>query len=102
MVGVLLLIAALVMALDGTALPRLVSDISAEEISNYSSDRFTHEPELWRVHVRTMHSVLDAIGWTTIQGDKAAWAVRKAEYLFISGLFSVAISLAILIAVMTF
>jgi hypothetical protein len=102
LVGVLLLIASLVMALDGTVLPRLVSDISAEEISNYTSERFTHEPELWRVHVRMLHSVLDAIGWTTVQGDKAAWAVRKAEYLFLSGLFSVALALAMLIVVMTF
>lgn len=102
LIAVLLLVASLVTALDGTLMPRLVSDISAEEVSNYASERFTHEAELWRVHVRTLHSVLDAIEWTTVQGDKAAWAVRKAEYLFLAGLFSVAVTLGTLIVVVTF
>jgi hypothetical protein len=83
-------------------LPALVSGVSAEEVSNYTSDRFTHEPGLWRVHVRTIRSLLKAIGWTTVQGDKAVWAMRKAEYLFLSGLFSVALALAMLIVVVTF
>jgi hypothetical protein len=99
---VLLLIASLVTALDGTLLPRLMFGISAEEVSNYASQRFTHEPELWRVQVRTLRSMLAAIERTTIQGDKAAWAVRKAEYFFLAGLFSVAIALGTLIAVVTF
>jgi hypothetical protein len=102
LIGVLLLIASLVTALDGTLLPRLMFGISAEEVSNYASERFTHEPELWRVQVRTLRSVLVAIERTTIQGDKAAWAVRKAEYLFLAGLFSVAIALGTLIAAVTF
>jgi hypothetical protein len=102
LVGVLLLIFSLVTALDGTLLPRLVSGVSAEEVSNYASERFTHEPELWRVQIRTLRSVLVAIELTTIQSDKAAWAVRKAEYLFLAGLFSVAIALGTLILVVTF
>ncbi len=102
LIGVLLLIASLVTALGGTLVPGLVSDISAEEVSNYASDRFTHEPELWRVHVRALGAILDAIEWTTHQGDQAAFAVRKAEYLFLTGLFSVAVALGTLIVVMTF
>ena len=52
--------------------------------------------------MRTLRSVLDAIEWTTLQGDKVAFAVRKAEYLFLTGLFSVAVALGTLITVMTF
>lgn len=89
-------------ALDGTLLPRLAAGVSAEEVSNYASKRFTHEPELWRVQIRTVHSLLVAIESTTVQGDRAAWAVRKAEYFFFAGLFSVAVALGTVIAVMTF
>jgi hypothetical protein len=102
LIGVLLLIGSLVTALGGTLTPGFVSDISAEEVSNYMAQRFTHEPELWRVHVRTLSAVLEAIERTSIQGDEVAWAVRKAEYLFLSGLFSVAFALGTLIVVMTF
>jgi hypothetical protein len=101
LLGVLLLIASLATALSGTLVPRLVADISAREVFYYASERFTHEPDLWRVHVRTLRTMLDAIQWTTLQGDKVAFAIRKAEYLFMTGLFSVAAALATLIAVMT-
>lgn len=96
------MIGALVTALGGSLAPRLVSGISASEVSNYASERFTHEPELWRVHARTLRAVLVAIERTTVQGDTIAWTVRRAEYLFLTGLFSVAVALGTLIVVMTF
>jgi cytochrome c biogenesis factor len=99
LIGVLLLTASLVTALHGTLLPALVSGISAEEVSNYTSERFTDEPDLWRVQVRMIRSLLDAIELTTVEGDQAARAVRKAEYLFLIGLFSVGTVLSTLIAV---
>jgi hypothetical protein len=102
LVGVLLLVAALVTALRGTLVPDLFSEISAKEVANFNSERFTHEPDLWRIHVRTIRGLLRVIELTTIQGDQAARAARKAEYLFLAGLFSVGIALAILIAVVTF
>jgi hypothetical protein len=89
-------------ALRGTLVPDLFSEISAKEIANFNSERFTHEPDLWRIHVRTIRGLLRVIELTTIQGDQAARAARKAEYLFLAGLFSVGIALAILIAVVTF
>jgi hypothetical protein len=102
LIGVLLLVAALVTALRGTLLPALVSGVSAEEVSNYTSERFLHEPDLWRVHVRMIRSLLTAIELTTVEGDEAARAVRKAEYSFLTGLFSVGVSLGTLIVVVTF
>lgn len=102
LVGVLFLVAALVTALRGALVPELVSEISTAEVANYRSERFTHEPDLWRIHVRMIHGLLDLIESTTVQGNGAARAVRRAEYLFLAGLFSVGITLAILIAVVTF
>jgi hypothetical protein len=102
LVGVLLLISSLVTALRGTLVPALVSDVSAEEVSNYTTERFTHEPDLWRVQIRMIRSLLDAIELTTVEGDEAARAVRNAEYSFLTGLFSVGVAFGILIAVVTF
>jgi hypothetical protein len=99
--GVILLVAALVSALRGSLVPKLVAEISAAEVANYRSERFTHEPDLWRIHIRMIHGLVDVIELTMVQGDEAARAVRKGEYLFIAGLFSVAASLAILIGGVT-
>jgi hypothetical protein len=101
LIGVSLLVLALVTALRGTQMPEFVRQISTEEVANYASERFIHEPDLWRVHVRMIHSLLDAIETITIQGDEAARALRKAEYSFLTGLFSVGVSLAILIVAVT-
>jgi len=101
LVGMLLLVASLVAALRGTLSPGPV-DLSAEEVSNYTSDRFTREPDLWRVHVRMIRSLLDAIESTTVERDEVARAVRNAEYSFLTGLFSVGIALGIVIAVVAF
>ncbi|HEX3737104.1 MAG TPA: hypothetical protein VHV53_06135 [Solirubrobacterales bacterium] len=89
LVGALLLIVALVTALRGTLVPRLVSDLSAEEVANYTSNRFLSEPDLWRVQVRALRGLLDSIEWTTRQGDEAAQAVSGAENLFFAGLTAV-------------
>lgn len=102
LLGTILLIAAFLTALYGTLLPNLVSDISAEEIANYTTERFTHEPDLWRVHIRTINGLLISIASTTKQGDKAADAVRLAARFFLVGLLAVGVALAILVAVVTF
>jgi hypothetical protein len=102
LVGVLLLVGSLVTVLRGTVLPELLSVVSVEEVGNYVTERFIHEPDLWRVHLRTILTLLDAIETTTDQGDQAARAVRKAEYFFFAGLFTVGVAFATLIAVVTF
>jgi hypothetical protein len=100
--GTILLILAFVTALRGTLLPQLVSDISAREVANYLTDRFSHEPDLWRVQMRTIRGLLDSIESTTRQGDKAAQAVSWAGRFFLAGLSAVGIALAILISVVSF
>jgi hypothetical protein len=102
LLGSVLLVVALATALRGTLLPQPVSDISAGEVANYTSDRFTHEPDLWRVHVRAIHGLLASIESITWYVDAAARIVEKAEYFFLSGLFTVGIAFATLIVEVTF
>ena len=80
----------------------LLLEASIEEVANYTSDRFIQEPDLWRVQVRTVRGLLDAIELIMVQGDRADRAVRNAEYSFLTGLFSVGVALAILIVEVTF
>jgi hypothetical protein len=102
LLGGLLLIASLATALRGTLLPQPVSDISADEVANYTSERFTHEPDLWRVQVRAIHSLLISIGSMTRHVDNAARAVERAEYFFFAGLFTVGAAFATLILEVAF
>jgi hypothetical protein len=102
LVGLLFLILAVVTVLRGTVQPTLLSGISVEEVANYVTERFTDEPDLWRVHLREIHGLLELIEVTTEQGDKLGQAVEKAEYFFLAGLFAVGIAFATLVAVVTF
>lgn len=82
--------------------PQLVSDISGREIANYATTRFTHEPDLWRIHVRTIKGLLISIDNTTKAGDRAVATLRRASLLFLMGLFSVGFALAIFLVEVTF
>jgi hypothetical protein len=100
--GALLLIGASVTALRGALLPRFVFDLSTEEVANYATDRFVQESDLWRVHLRTIHALIQSIELTTRLGDKAAQALRRAERFFFAGLLLVGNALGILVLVVTF
>jgi hypothetical protein len=102
LVGSALLIAASVTALRGALLPRFVSDISTEEVANYTGERFIEEADLWRVHLRSLHAVLRMIESTTRLGDRAAQAIRRAERFFFAGLLLVGNALGILVLVVSF
>jgi hypothetical protein len=101
LLGVLFLVASLVIVLRGTVLPTF-SAVSTEEVANYVDERFTNEPDLWRVHLRTINGLLENIERDTERGDRSEQAVGIAEYFFFAGLFSVGIAFATLIAVITF
>jgi hypothetical protein len=100
--GTVLLILAFVFALRTALLPHLVSDLSDEEVANYLTERFTSEPDLWRVHVRMIRGLLKSIKWTSRQGDRAARSVARAAFFFLLGLAAVGLSLAILVLVVSF
>ena len=97
--GIVLLVVSLVVVLRGSILPESVSAVSTKEVANYVTERFTNEPDLWRVHLRTIHGTFQLIELTSVQGDRAERALRKAEYFFLAGLFTVAAALATLIVV---
>ncbi|HEX4304927.1 MAG TPA: hypothetical protein VHZ54_02715 [Solirubrobacterales bacterium] len=101
LIGVLLLVLSLVTVLRGTVLSDVISAVSAEEVANYVTERFIDEPDLWRVHLRTIHGVLSMIELTTSEGNEAERALRTAEYSFFAGLFAVGIAFAILIVAVT-
>ena len=87
--------------LRGTVLSGSNSVISADEVAHYVSERFIAEPELWRIHLRTIHGLLELIELTTSQGDDAERSLRKAEYFFFAGLLSVAAALTTFIVEVT-
>ena len=98
----LLLVASLAVALRGTRVPRRMSDVSVDEVANYDSERFMSEPDLWRVHLRTIRGLVALIESTTRQCDRAALAVRRAENIFLVGLLLVGVALATLTVTVTF
>jgi hypothetical protein len=100
--GSFALIAAFVTALRGSAVPRGVSDVSAREAAGYLLPRFTSEPDLWRVQLRTVKALVTAIDATTQQVDAINRAVAWATRFFLAGLAAVGIALAILVLVVTF
>src|SRR5262245_24999985 len=68
--GAFLLVASVTVALRGAALPRLASEASTNEVASYASDRFINEPDLWRVHLRTIRVLAFSIRSTTRQSDE--------------------------------
>jgi len=86
----LCLAASVVIAVMGVIKPQPFASISADEISNYLSDRFLTEPDLWRVHVRSLRALETATRDAQAGGNSAAEAINRSLYAFLAGLgFSV-------------
>jgi hypothetical protein len=102
LLGSLALIAAFVTALSGTSVPRGVSGVSAREAADYLQPRFTQEPDLWRVQLRTIKALVAAIDATTQQVDAVDRVVVWAARFFLVGLTAVGVALAILVVVVAF
>lgn len=60
------------------------------------------EPDLWRIHIRTIKGLLASIDSTTRTGDRAEAIVRWAGMLFLGGLLAVSLALGIFIFEVTF
>lgn len=92
LVGVALIAAAFCLAVAvaiaiwGVLRPRVFAAISAEEIVNYTSERFLAEPDLWRVHVRSLHALGDATASAQEAGNSAAKAIEWSLRTFLAGL----------------
>jgi hypothetical protein len=86
----LCLAGSVVVAVVGVIKPQPFATISADEITNYLSDRFLNEPDLWRVHVRSLRALEKATSDAQNGGNAAAKAINMSLYAFLAGLgFSV-------------
>jgi hypothetical protein len=91
------LTAAVAVAIWGVILPRSFAVLAAREIANYASDRFLAEPDLWRVHIRSLRALEEATREAQEDGNDAAEAILISLYLFLAGLGFSLISLGTLI-----
>jgi hypothetical protein len=82
---------------SGVILPRPFAAIAADEIANYTSDRFLAEPDLWRVQIRSLRALEKATRETEEGANAAAAAVKISLYGFLTGLAFSLISLGTLI-----
>jgi hypothetical protein len=93
----LCLTASVMVAVIGVIKPQSFATISANEITNYLSDRFLNEPDLWRVHVRSLRALETATSDAQDGGNAAAKAINFSLYAFLAGLGFSAGALGILI-----
>lgn len=97
LIGISLLTIAVVVALVWGFRPTMFTAISADEIGNYLTPRFIDEPDLWRVHVRTIRALKGATEVAQERGERAANALKLALYLFLGGLAATYLAIAILV-----
>lgn len=60
--------------------------LAADEITIYASERFRVEPDLWRVHLRSLQSTEKATRQAQEEGDSAAMAIMISFRAFLLGL----------------
>ena len=92
-----LLALAVAVAVIGAVRPRSFAAISADEIENYLTDQFLSEPDLWRVHVRTLRALAEATETAQDAGNGAAKALNRALAAFLVGLLAALIAIGTLI-----
>lgn len=91
------LAASVVIAGVGVIKPQPFASISADEITNYLTDRFLSEPDLWRVHVRSLRALETATKNAQDGGNAAAEAINRALFAFLAGLAFSVLAVGILI-----
>jgi hypothetical protein len=93
----LCLVASVAVAVIGVIKPQSYAAISADEITNYLSDRFLTESDLWRVHVRSLRALEVATKDAQNGGNAAARAINFSQYAFLAGLGFSVLAIGILI-----
>lgn len=88
---------AVAVAVWGVGTPKQFVALAADEITNYASDRFLEEPDLWRVHLRSLHALEQATRKAEEDGNTAAVAIRISLRSFLGGLAFSLVSLGTLI-----
>lgn len=93
----LCLAASVAVAVGGVIKPQPFASISADEITNFLSDRFLSEPDLWRVQVRSLRALETATRDAQEGGNTAAKAINVSLYAFLAGLAFSVLAIGILI-----
>jgi hypothetical protein len=91
------LAAAVVAAVWGVVKPRPFVSVAADEITIYASDRFLAEPDLWRVHVRSLRTLEEITREAQEDGNAAAGAIMISLYFFLASLCFSLVSLGTLV-----
>ena len=97
LLGVICLAAGVAVAIWGVMRPWPFAALAADEIRIYTSERFLSEPDLWRVHVRSLRALEGLARETQREGNVAAAAIAISLYAFLAGLGFSLISLGTLI-----
>jgi hypothetical protein len=84
-------------AVLGAVKPRTFAAISAAEVANYTTHRFLNEPDVWRVHVRTLKALHEATTIAQEAGNGAAAAINHGLQFFLIGLAATFVAVAALI-----
>lgn len=96
LIAVLCLATAVAVAIWSVIKPRPFAVLAADEIALYASERFLVEPDLWRVHLRSLQA-LEAITRRAQEDvNTAASAIAFSLYAFLAGLGLSLISLGTL------
>jgi 4-amino-4-deoxy-L-arabinose transferase-like glycosyltransferase len=95
--AVLCVALAVAVAIWGVIKPRPFATLAADEIKIYSSERFLAEPDLWRVHVRSLRALEKSTREAQKDGNAAAGAIMIALHALLAGLGFSLISLGTLI-----
>lgn len=84
-------------AVWGVSRPKQFAALAADEITNYASDRFLSESDLWRVHLRSLQTLEQATRKAQEDGNAAAVAIMISLCAFLAGLGFSLVSLGTLI-----
>jgi hypothetical protein len=95
--AVVCLAAAVAVAIWGALKPRIYAAISSDELQLYGTDRFLNEPDLWRVHVRSLRGLEEATASAQAAGNSAARAIEWSLRAFLVGFGFALVAIVILI-----
>lgn len=88
---------AVILAIWSVMRPRSFVAVAADEITAFTSDRFLHEPDLWRVHLRALRTLEQSTRRAQEAGNATAEAIMQSLYAFLAGLGFSLVSLGTLI-----
>lgn len=70
--------------------------VSADEVANYLTEPFLDVSDIWRVHVRTLRTIEEAIEDAQKRGNDALKSITVSLYAFLAGLVLVVSAVVVL------